>query len=143
MGEYLIRSIAAERGVDVEVCSGGTGGWHLGEPAHPNSLAALSEIGIDATSHRARMFEPDWFDSHDLILVMDRTNERDVLAISRGTADSEKVKLVRFFDPTANPDAELEDPYGLPLSAYQEALMQLTRAINGLFDFTVSKGLTR
>ena len=34
-------------GVDVEVDSAGTGSWHIGQPPHPDAIAAGKRVGLD------------------------------------------------------------------------------------------------
>ena len=137
MGEYIIRGLAAERGAELEVCSGGTGDWHIGESAHEKSVKALAELGYDASGHRARQFSAKWFDQHDLILVMDKQNERAVLAQARNNSDRAKVQLFRSYDDSAGPSAEVADPYGFPLESYRQVRDQIVSAANGLLSTIV------
>lgn len=134
MGEYIIRALAAERGADVEVCSGGTGNWHVGQGAHEKSLAALAELGLDARGHRARQFTREWFEIHDLILVMDEQNQSAVLSLANNDADRAKVRLFRSFDASAGERPEVSDPYGFPLDTYREVRSQIVTAANGLLS---------
>ena len=57
--EGLLRAAFAERlGPDVlEVASAGTMGW-TGSGAHPRSIRAASERGVDISDHRARDMRP-------------------------------------------------------------------------------------
>lgn len=94
-------------GVSVESC--GTGDWHRGEPMDHRSAEILREAGYDPDRHRARHFDATWFD-HDLILVMDRSNRRDVLA--ELPADRrDRVRMFRSYDPEAL-DADIASGVG-------------------------------
>ena len=48
--------------------SAATGDWHVGEAADPRTIAALAARGYDATHHRARQFDPEWFADLDLVV---------------------------------------------------------------------------
>jgi len=80
--EGVFRAIAAAEGLEVEVDSCGTGGWHAGEPPHPPAVAAARRRGYDLTPLRARQITAGDFTRFDRILVMDRANLRDVLALA-------------------------------------------------------------
>ncbi len=100
--------------VRAESC--GTAGWHVGEQMDPRTAQVLTDAGYDASRHRAREFGPEWFD-HDLILVMDRSNLDDVLAVLPSDR-RDRVRLFRSFDPEAPPGGpapDVPDPwYGGP-----------------------------
>ncbi len=49
-GEAVMRRFAEEFGVNVEVDSAGTHGYHVGEPADPRMLAAAEVRGYELTS---------------------------------------------------------------------------------------------
>jgi protein-tyrosine phosphatase len=111
--DVVLNRLLDEAGIeDVEVTSSGTGDWHLGEPMDRRSAQVLREAGYDPDRHRARHFDPSWYD-HDLILVMDSANLRDVLA-ELPEDRHDRVKMFRDFDPLA-PGEDLPDPwYGGP-----------------------------
>lgn len=79
--EGVFRARAARAGLAVTVDSCGTGGWHAGEPPHPPAVAAARRRGYDLSGLRARQIGPEDFARFDRILVMDRRNLADVLAI--------------------------------------------------------------
>ena len=79
MAEAIFRSLVASSPATptgLRSTSAGTGDWHVGEPADPRTLAALAAHGYDAVAHRARQFDPDWFDHLDLVVAFDRGQER-------------------------------------------------------------------
>ena len=78
MAATVFTDLVAKAGLDgqIAVSSAGTGDWHVGEQSDARTLAALSAKGYDGSRHRARQFDPDWFDSLDLIIAFDRSHER-------------------------------------------------------------------
>lgn len=103
--DVVLNAMLAEAGLDdrfvAESC--GTADWHVGKPMDSRSALALEAAGYDPSAHRARRFDASWHD-HDLILVMDEANRRDVLA---GLPEDrhDRVRMFRSFDPEA-PDAD-------------------------------------
>jgi len=129
MADVVLEHQLAEAGVeDVVVSSAGTGDWHVGQPMDDRAAAKLTAAGYDASRHRARNFTAEWFDQQDLILTMDASNHRDVLALARSDEDRAKVRMYRSFDPEADaPDAEVPDPwYGGP-EGFDDVLAMVER----------------
>lgn len=134
MAEHVLRRKVNEAGLDVRVASSGTGDWHLGEAANPKTAAVLKEHGY-TFDHTAKQFQTNWFDEFDLILVMDKSNLGNVLALASSDEQKEKVKLLREFDVNAGSDAEVPDPYNYPIDAYYEVLDMVEAACDGVVEF--------
>ena len=110
MAEHVLRRHAEEAGLDVEVDSSGTGGWHIGDPADHRTVQALRRHGY-TSAHSARKFQPIWFNKCDLIIAMDRGHQRDLRSQARTEADRAKIRTLRSFDPQAGSDQDVPDPY--------------------------------
>ena len=78
---FLARAAAA--GIDVTVESAGTGDYHIGEGAHPSTMAEAGRRGI-TIEHSARQFTVADFDRFDLVVAMDGANRRDLLRLAPG-----------------------------------------------------------
>ena len=128
MAEVVLRRTLAERGLDVEVDSAGTGGWHVGEPMDERALATLADHGYDGSSHRARQFDRAWFAEHDLILVMDRDNLRALRRIAPTGRGRPAAAGVR---PGGPEDAEVPDPYYGGREGFVEVLRMVEAAVRG------------
>ena len=71
--------------------------------------------GAGSTAGRtgARQIGPDWLGRFDLLLAMDRSNERDLRLMAAGRPElDDRIRLMRSFDPEAPAGAEVPDPYG-------------------------------
>jgi len=93
-----------------QVDSAGTGGWHVGNPPDPRSVAVARQHGLDITNQRGKKFSPYDFEIYDHIFVMDNSNYSDV--INQANSDSEKQKVQLILDeifPDENVD--VPDPY--------------------------------
>ncbi|MFI4897638.1 MAG: low molecular weight protein-tyrosine-phosphatase, partial [Phycisphaerales bacterium JB059] len=137
LGEGIFLHMARQRGAldrfDVDSC--GTGAWHAGERADPRSIAIAKKYGIELPSI-ARQFDPRAdVERFDLILAMDRQNERDLLGAG---APEDRVRLMRSFDPTLDGASgkalDVPDPYYGRGDGFQRVYDMLTRACAGLLD---------
>jgi protein-tyrosine phosphatase len=142
MADVLLRAELAEAGLAglVEVDSAGTGDWHVGGPMDRRARAELGRHGYDGSAHRARQFQPSWFEDRDLVLVMDRANLADLREMAPDAdAAGSRLRLLRSFDPAlAARDADdpyqgqVPDPYGGPPDDYAAAFDLVQAAVRGL-----------
>jgi protein-tyrosine phosphatase len=134
--EAAIREAAAEAGVVLDVDSAGTGSWHIGEPPHPEAVAAGARVGL-MIDGRARKFTVADFERFDAIVVMDRSNLRDVLSLAPSLAARAKVRLFRTYDPASEED-EVPDPWGGSEEGYRETIDIVRTAAAGMIASLVS-----
>ncbi len=93
---------------EIESC--GTGGWHIGQLPDSRMRKEALKHGIKMT-HRGRQIGREDFAYFDLILPMDNSNKKHLLALCPPQYQS-KIKLFRSFDPLAESEnAEVPDPY--------------------------------
>lgn len=131
---------AAERaGIELDIDSAGTGSWHVGEPPHPQVIAAGARVSL-AIDGRARRFTAADFDRFEVILVMDGSNLRHVLDLAPSLEARAKVRLFRTYDPVSEED-EVPDPWGGPDSGYDETVAIVRSAAVGFVDALVSAGV--
>lgn len=135
MAEVILRDELANAGLagKVEVESAGTGDWHLGEAMDSRARAELSRRGYDGSGHEARQIQPSWLIDYDLLLAMDRSNLASLRRMAAG--DSEllsRIRLMRSFDPDADAQAEVPDPYNGGPEEYAEVFELVAPAAQGL-----------
>lgn len=88
--------------------SAGTGAWHIGKPAHHQSIRVASDNGIDLSQHRARQVCKDDFDHYDYIVAMDTSNYYDLKSLQlKGKAE---IVRIRDYDSDQS-DPDVPDPY--------------------------------
>lgn len=117
MAEVVLRAELDRAGLSgrVEVDSAGTGDWHLGEPMDARARAELSRRGYDGAGHRARQFEPSWFERYDLVLAMDGSNLARLRRMAPDREAVQRTALFLSFDPArsgTDGDLEVPDPWG-------------------------------
>lgn len=127
--EALADAGLAER---VEVASAGTGDWHLGEPPDERMSRAAAELGLTLDSRSCLITTRDFHEA-DLILVMDRQNLRDVLALAPDEAAKAKVRLYRDFDSEPG-DGEVPDPYYGGEEGFRLVVEMARRTARGVVD---------
>lgn len=110
--EACFAHVVASEGLShlFEIDSAGTGGWHVGEPAHEDTRSAARARGIEVTSI-ARQFVASDFARYDYVIAMDASNVSNLVRMAPSAEAREKIHLFRDFDPRAPQGAEVPDPY--------------------------------
>lgn len=94
LAEGVLQHQAIRAGVDIQVDSAGTAGYHIGEAPHVLSQKVARMNGIDIGGHRGRQFGQDDMDHYDRIYVMDSENYNDVRRAAGSKWDPSKVDLL-------------------------------------------------
>jgi protein-tyrosine phosphatase len=117
----------------IELDSAGTGGWHVGHPPDPRSVAAAAVRGI-VVNGQARTVTSDDFERFDLIIAMDRQNLAALRERAPDAQSAARLRLLREFDPSAVASGELDvpDPYYGGERGFEDVLDLLTAACRGL-----------
>lgn len=103
----ILEKLASDKGLQWEIDSAGTGGWHIGSPPDQRSIAIAKSHGVDISNQSCRQFKIDDFDKYDHILVMDYSNLTDVRSLARNDLDYNKVSL--FLKNEIVPDPYYDD----------------------------------
>lgn len=128
--EAAIKEQAERAGLNVEVDSAGTGSWHMGQPPHPDAVAAGARAGLQIEGRARRVNKAD-FDRYDMILAMDQSNINDLIAMAPSKEARAKIRLFRTFDPETD-ETEIPDPWGGPQEGYDETVRIVNAAARGL-----------
>ena len=100
----VMEQLVEEKGLDWEIDSAGTGNWYIGQGPDPRSTREARLNGVDISQQVCRQFRISDFDEFDHIVVMDKNNKRDILALARNDEDRKKVRLLLG-------DKDVPDPY--------------------------------
>ena len=135
--EGVMRALLREEGLDgqIELDSAGTGNWHAGDPPDARAVSAARARDI-VLEGAARQVTAADFEHFDLLLAMDRENERELLARAPDAAARAKVRLLREFDPAAVAagDLDVPDPYYSGARGFEHVLDLVQAACRGLLD---------
>lgn len=125
-----MRAKLAAAGLDVEVDSAGTHGYHVGAPPDERSQEHALARGYDLSTLRARKLEAHDFARFDLVLAMDDDN----LAHAHGLcppAQRHRLKLLMDYAPHAG-NPHVPDPYYGGDAGFEEVLDLVEEACDGL-----------
>lgn len=110
LAEGILASKVAAKGLNWQVDSAGTSGFHAGSKPDKRSIAEAKKHHIDITNQRSRQFRGWDFETYDLIYVMDSSNYQDVIAQAKTPEERAKVKLImNELEPGKN--INVPDPY--------------------------------
>ncbi|WP_213815286.1 low molecular weight protein-tyrosine-phosphatase [Glaciihabitans sp. dw_435] len=135
MAEAVFKSLIRKSGLgdSIAVISAGTGDWHVGEPSDERTVTALKSHGHDGSAHRAKQFDPEWFENLDLVVVFDRGQERILRAWAGNEPDRSKVQLLLSFDTEQSGTLDVPDPYYSDAEMFDTVLGMIERASTSLF----------
>ncbi len=107
--------------------SAGTGDYHIGGLPDKRSISVAKKHGIDITGQRCRQFQVADFDNFDLIYVMDNSNERNVLSLTRNENDKANVYLI-LNEIFPNENVDVPDPYHGGEKGFENVYSMLDKA---------------
>jgi protein-tyrosine phosphatase len=89
----LLRHKAQQAGLDWQVESAGTNGYHIGEPPHKLARKVAMANGIDIGNQRARLFSKEVFDRFDKVYAMADDVLEEMMRIGHEKWDATKTDL--------------------------------------------------
>ncbi len=107
-GEAVLRAKAEELGVDVDIDSAGTTGYHTGNTPDSRAMAAGKQRGYSFKGMRARQVSVQDFEDFDLVLAADKANLADLLDICPA---EHRHKVSLFLSHSNSSYDEIPDPY--------------------------------
>ena len=133
LAKSIFLQLAEKKGVEnlYEVDSAGTIAYHAGERPDSRMREVAAERGL-VYSGRARQFTEDDFDKFDLIIAMDKENKRSLLNWAVSSEQSDKIHLMREFDPEAGKNLNVPDPYYGGPGGFISTFDIIKRACEGL-----------
>lgn len=125
-----MRAKLAVAGLDVEVDSAGTHGYHVGAPPDARSQEHAARRGYDLSPLRARKLVAADFSRFDLVLAMDEDNLANAQALCP-PAQRHRLKLLMDYAPHAG-NPHVPDPYYGGAAGFDEVLDLVEAACDGL-----------
>lgn len=130
LAEAAFRAEAERLGLDVEIDSAGTGGWHAGHPPDRRAIAAARRNGADIAHLRARQVARGDFDRFDHIVALDAENLADLKALQ---PEGSRARLSLLLDHARERTGEgVADPYCGGDSHFDVAWRDVTEGARGL-----------
>lgn len=109
MAEGAMRVAAREAGLQLEIDSAGTGGWHVGNPPDSRAIATARGFGVDISGLRARQVSQKDFTHFTHIFALDAQNLADLQRMAPADGNAE-VGLLLDMVPGREGEA-VADPY--------------------------------
>jgi protein-tyrosine phosphatase len=129
----LARELAA---LDVNVRSGGFIGFN--RPAPAEAIGAAARYGLDLAEHRSRPVTAEVVRSADLIVVMERAQQRVVCErFGRATSD---VLLLGDFDPEPVQTRTIRDPVDQDREVFEQVYERIARCVRQVVTILSSPG---
>ncbi len=144
LGEVTFNALVKERGLEEEfqADSAGTAGYHVGKQADARSQKVAQKHGL-TIDHVVRKITLEDLDEFDHIAVMDEQNFEDLHTMyfeAKGVPPStDKLFLIRDFDPEVRGVHEVPDPYFEGDKAFEEVFQILQRSNEKLLEHLVDK----
>ncbi len=130
LAEGIMKHKIAELGLDWEVDSAGTGGWHAGELPDSRSIQVAKKHGIDLTYQRARKLRSIDYEVFDRIYVMDSMNYQDVIKMAN-EEELDKIELI-MNEVEPNRNINVPDPYFGEGDGFENVFQMLDRACDAI-----------
>lgn len=124
MAEGLLRYIAEEQGLDIEVKSAGISVFDGGYAAI-NSIDTMRDINIDISDHKSIQVDKTLIEDSDLVLTMSTSHKNAILASYPLYED----KVFNLLEYAYDMDKDVEDPYGGSLEIYEKTRNEIYKAI--------------
>ncbi len=128
--EGVMRAKLKAAGIDVEVDSAGTHGYHVGAPPDERSQAHASKRGYDLSTLRARKLVAQDFERFDLVLAMDDDNLANAERLCP-PGQRHRLQLLMDYAPQAG-KRHVPDPYYGGEAGFEEVLDLVEAACDGL-----------
>ena len=109
MAEFIFKNMIEKEGVSnrFEVVSSAVSFEEIGNPVYPPAREQLARHGISCAGKYAVHFEYEDYLANDYILVMDGSNMRNILRITKGENDG-RIKLLMSY---TGREASVSDPW--------------------------------
>lgn len=132
MAEAVFRKVLTDHSLagDFEVDSCGTAGYHVGEDPDSRTVSVCRSHNVPI-SHRARKLSREDFEKYDYMLVMDRSNLRDIQE-KKPNGSKSIVQLFGSYD--AKGVDIIEDPYYSDMSNFENVYQQCYRSSIGFLQ---------
>lgn len=131
-GAAILRHLAKEQSVHVEVDSCGVSSWNIGDSPDERMAKALQSRGI-AVEGRAKLFDRAYLDEFDYILASDPGVLQEIRRHVETNAQKSKTHLICDFSESYKGQA-IPDPYTQGAGFHERVLDMLEESCQGLLN---------
>lgn len=123
----------ADQADKFHVDSAGTSSYHSGEAPDSRMRRTAAQHGLEY-SGSARQIRPRDLDDFDMLIVMDNSNHRNLMALAKDAEHEDKIHFMRKWDPEAAGDLDVPDPYYGGMDGFETTYQIVARSVDGLFE---------
>jgi len=138
LAEGILQHKAKAAGLDWQVDSAGTNGYHVGEVPHRLSQKVAQLNGIDICHQKARQFVKEDIDRYDKIYAMADDVIDDIKGIAGKKYDASKVDLL-LNELYPGKNLSVPDPWYGPEPGYHEVYKMIDAACNKIVEKAKAK----
>ncbi|MCL4115087.1 UNVERIFIED_CONTAM: hypothetical protein GTU68_049501 [Idotea baltica] len=110
LAEGILKKKAEENGLNWEIDSCGTSGWHNGKLPDNRSVEVAKKNGLDITYQRSRKLTENDLSEFDIIYAMDSSNYQDIRQLVVNHSEENKIKLI-LNEAWEGQNRAVPDPY--------------------------------
>lgn len=141
IAQGVLEKMAHEQGLDWEIDSAGTNGFHNGEHPHPHSISICNRYGIDISHQISRRIIREDLDKYDHIFCMAREVLVELEGLYRSALEQKPIRLLMdVLNPGKGKD--IPDPWYGPASGYQEVYDMIYQGCTAFIQEQKSKSTT-
>jgi protein-tyrosine phosphatase len=133
LAEGILQQKAAAAGLDWQVDSAGTNGYHVGEAPHPLSQKVARLNGLDISQQRAHRFTATDLAKYDRIYALAGDVVDEIRRISGRGAELNKVQLL-MNELHPGQDKDVPDPYYGAEPGYHEVYEMIDAAADKIVE---------
>lgn len=133
LAEGILQEKAWKAGLNWQVESAGTNGYHDGEAPHRLSQKVALKNGIDISRQRSRRFIAADAEQYDLIYAMAGDVMQDMRRIAGKKLDPERTALL-LEELFPGKDRDVPDPWYGPEKGYHEVYELISRACDAIIE---------
>lgn len=132
LAEGILKDKVDKKGLNWEIDSAGTGGYHIGSLPDSRSIEIAKKKGIDITYQRARKVRSIDFEDFDYLFAMDTYNYQDLLKQAHEEEKS-KIKLI-LNEIYPDENRSVPDPYYGGKDGFENVFEMLNQACDRIIE---------
>jgi protein-tyrosine phosphatase len=142
LAEGILKHKVKKAGLDWQVESAGTNGYHVGEAPHRLSQKVAALNGIDICQQRARQFVKEDFDRYDKIYAMADDVIEDIKTIAQDKYDPSKADLL-LNEVYPGKGLSIPDPWYGTEPGYHEVFKMIDEACDKIIRKYANKHISK
>lgn len=140
LAEAVFRQVVSDAGLEARfrIDSAGTSGYHVGEAPDARTTEVAARRGVEVRGESRRVERADAAD-FDYLIAMDADNRREVERLAAGVDGDVEVRLLREFDPEADGQLDVPDPYYGGPRGFENVHDLVERSARGLLTYLAER----